>query len=676
VLVAAAALAIAWGGCGSKKPACGGAGAMRTPNGQACACADDCQSGFCASGVCCDSACTGACDACDLTATPGTCSPVPAGEASRPSGACAASGAESCGLDGTCDGKGACRRHPLGTVCRAGSCEGASIVGIYICDGEGACKPGPATICAPFGCDASMGACFSTCQADSDCASGQKCQDASCGKKPRGAVCAADTECASNACADGVCCNVACDGPCVSCNQVGRIGTCWSTEAGTRDTRGICVNQGLASCNQTGTCDGFGACAKYPAETICSAPLCGTDDVTLPRTCDGAGTCRPAVVRSCGPYRCADGACNVRCSGDADCQPGQFCVSGSCGPKPDGQPCGAASECASNHCVDGVCCADACEGPCRSCALASAPGKCTPVSAGAADPRRTCADQGARSCGTDGVCDGAGACRNYRAQTACADESCSGNVYTPAGACDGAGRCVVPDTIQCMPFACNGPRCYETCASDANCSPGNVCNGNSCGKKPNGAFCSAGGECASTVCAQGVCCAGACSGICVSCALSPGMGTCNPVPPGGVDPTRTCADSGAGTCGTTGFCDGGGACATRALGTSCTGGATCVDGVCCAATGCGVCQACNLAGSEGHCANAGTSTACGTASCSGAMYTAVGTCDGAGACAQTTSSCGNYVCGPDGMCLADCNDDGACAPGATCQNGACAAATQ
>jgi hypothetical protein len=56
------------------------------------------------------------------------------------------------------------------------------------------------------------------------------------------------------------------------------------------------------------------------------------------------------------------------------------------------------------------------------------------------------------------------------------------------------------------------------------------------------------------------------------------------------------------------------------------------------------------------------------------MYTAVGTCDGAGACAQVTSTCGNYLCGTDGMCLDACTDDGACAPGATCQGGACSPA--
>ena len=44
--------------------------------GGACDEASDCASGFCVKGICCNTACTGQCEACDLAATPGTCSPA------------------------------------------------------------------------------------------------------------------------------------------------------------------------------------------------------------------------------------------------------------------------------------------------------------------------------------------------------------------------------------------------------------------------------------------------------------------------------------------------------------------------------------------------------------------------------------------------------------------------
>jgi hypothetical protein len=89
------------------------------------------------------------------------------------------------------------------------------------------------------------------------------------------------------------------------------------------------------------------------------------------------------------------------------------------GPAPldDGAACGQNGACRSGHCVDGLCCEDTCEGSCHTCG--ATPGKCTPVSAGGADPRGVCVDEGAATCGTNGLCDGAGACQHHPA-SACA----------------------------------------------------------------------------------------------------------------------------------------------------------------------------------------------------------------------------------------------------------------
>jgi hypothetical protein len=92
-------------------------------SGSLCATADDCDTGFCADGVCCESACAGPCDVCSVAAgssADGVCRPAPAGtsggcpshvacdglQAGCPA-TCAASGAPACEAGYECVG-GAC----------------------------------------------------------------------------------------------------------------------------------------------------------------------------------------------------------------------------------------------------------------------------------------------------------------------------------------------------------------------------------------------------------------------------------------------------------------------------------------------------------------------------------------------------------------------------------------
>jgi hypothetical protein len=75
----------------------------------------------------------------------------------------------------------------------------------------------------------------------------------------------------------------------------------------------------------------------------------------------------------------------------------------------NGVACAAATECASEFCVDGVCCDRACEGTCLSCLSAStslSDGTCGPARAGL-DPKGQC-ERSSDPCGNDGECDGAG----------------------------------------------------------------------------------------------------------------------------------------------------------------------------------------------------------------------------------------------------------------------------
>jgi hypothetical protein len=79
-----------------------------------------------------------------------------------------------------------------------------------------------------------------------------------------------------------------------------------------------------------------------------------------------------------------------------------------------GISCTVDTECRSGFCVDGVCCSSVCTGACLSCTVMGSVGQCIPAEIGT-DPRDQCPDQGLGTCGTDGVCDGAGACRKYPA---------------------------------------------------------------------------------------------------------------------------------------------------------------------------------------------------------------------------------------------------------------------
>jgi hypothetical protein len=90
----------------------------------------------------------------------------------------------------------------------------------------------------------------------------------------------------------------------------------------------------------------------------------------------------------------------------------------------EGSQCTAAAACASGFCVDGVCCTSACAGTCMTCAAAGSLGTCTQAEVGT-DPRDECPDETAATCGRDGVCDGAGACRKYAQGTICAAPSCT-----------------------------------------------------------------------------------------------------------------------------------------------------------------------------------------------------------------------------------------------------------
>ena len=46
-------------------------------------------------------------------------------------------------------------------------------------------------------------------------------------------------------------------------------------------------------------CDGSGACALYPAETVCAAPVCEDGNVRGESLCNGTGSCDAGTLTTC-----------------------------------------------------------------------------------------------------------------------------------------------------------------------------------------------------------------------------------------------------------------------------------------------------------------------------------------------------------------------------------------
>jgi hypothetical protein len=304
--------------------------------------------------------------------------------------------------------------------------------------------------------------------------------DAAPAGKANGDTCSQSSECASSFCADGICCDTACTGKCLACNLVGSAGTCMPIPAGYAAPSGDCAAQPASGCGDDGTCDGAGACRKYPTGTECTPASCASGKVMSSATCDGRGTCVAGALIDCAPFLCdpASTRCYQSCTSSGQCAPGRTCdASGLCGLKPLGARCSGSSECNGGAvCANGVCCSTACDRSCFLCNLPGREGLCTAVPAGSLDPKGLCVDGGKASCGDNGLCDGAGACQRYPLGAVCLPQACGGTAgkqVVPAKTCDSAGACSGPAPTSCAnKFACvpDAGTCYVApCTADDQC---------------------------------------------------------------------------------------------------------------------------------------------------------------------------------------------------------------
>ena len=208
-------------GCGG---GAGALGACKLQVGQPCVLNAQCATALCADGVCCESACAGPCVSCNQPGLAGRCSAVVLG-VPDPHGVCVATSPATCGLDGRCDGSGACRKYYVSTVCAAETCSGGIYSPLRICDGAGTCLPPTYMSCAPYTCITGANRCGLSCTDDPQCTSGAVCRNGVC-QRPADPPPCVSTSCPSGICAQGVCCATACQGPCNSCALPGTAGIC------------------------------------------------------------------------------------------------------------------------------------------------------------------------------------------------------------------------------------------------------------------------------------------------------------------------------------------------------------------------------------------------------------------------------------------------------------------
>ena len=422
-------------------------------NGDDCSLDAECSSGFCVEGKCCDSRCDAACQSCrasDKASGPdGTCGPIAGGN------------------------------DPLDDC---GSCE--------VCDGAGACGPAaagtdPENDCIDSGSPA--------CRENGFCDGAGSCQMYSQSSNCAPTACSSNSECASNFCVEGVCCDSACGGDCVTClaskkdPSAGPSGVCEPIAPGTDPDDDCEEGPGFpTSCLADGMCDGAGACRVFAETTVaCGATSCSGNFV-VGQLCNGGGTCAQAQV-SCDPYKCSGDACLDTCTDNNDCIAGAFCsAQGTCSQKlVDGSMCSAGQECQSGFCVDGFCCNSACTGQCEACDITPNEGTCGPVSG---DPR------GSRpECGGDDECGGScngvnpNECTFEPAGTACGDAGCEGGV-AKTFECNGQGSCSARPDDLCAPYVCAAGACLTSCQEDDECASGFVCDDTSaCSPAPDAA---------------------------------------------------------------------------------------------------------------------------------------------------------------------------------------------
>jgi MYXO-CTERM domain-containing protein len=671
----------------------GGTCAAKLAPGAVCTTLNQCLSGICVDGRCCQTACNGTCQACANTS--GTCTNYsaytdPVDECTH---TCNGNGAcwDSCTLDTHCASNFYCNtgtskctpKIANGQKCTvAGQCSSGNCVDTYCCNTacgaacdacngldrlwpaspNGTCSIAPNTYAGDpscsnhLRCSGTTAACLASCSTDANCDAGYYCSGTTCvQKKGNGVSCTAGTQCSSTFCVDSYCCDDLCGAKCQACNVSGNLGVC-TTFAAYSDPENEC-----------------------------------------PNTCNGST------------------ACWNSCINDTHCSSGTFCQNNTCsGQKPNGSVCGGGNECASGKCVDSTCCDEVCTGTCQACNIAPSAGVCTTYSA-YTDPDSECLHtcSGGASCWSDCKTDGDCGPGYYCSGTTCAAKQVNGNTCTAANECangncvDGVccdtpcsatcQACSQPGNLgtcttftaftdpgdECTHTCSGGTSCWTTCVNDTHCASGHYCKSGDCVvKEVNGAACSANVVCASNNCVDGVCCDTACNGQCDACdGATKGWsgavnGTCAMGPNGFAGepacPGQPCIGASADCevicttdteCVNGFYCDSAGKCkAQKSQGMACDPKA----GLGCLEAGCRIC-------STNNCVD----NVCCDTPCAGACDECVsqgGKCAFAAKGSPGDPQCAPFTCtGGSDTCPSSCSSDAECVGPSYCDAGVCKA---
>jgi hypothetical protein len=295
--------------------------------GLACDEASDCASGFCVGGLCCNTACAGQCEACDLTGTVGTCSP-------RPSGAVCDDG-DACTRTDACDGAGRCVGSDS-VVCTA----------LDLCHDVGTCDPTTGVCSNPDKPDGTP------CNDDNACTVGDTCQAGEC-------IVGSPRQCLNT---HGLCVTVSC-APAAGCVETPvAYGTpcldffkCDGNEI--CDGAGNCIEGTPVTCDACNACDpGTGTCVPANNGASCSGDgnLCYGRFVCDGGACVGADPVECAAAAPChdeGVCDPATGLCSNPNSANGTACDGGLCCDGTCSAcgcgLPLGSPCSDPFQCCS-----------------------------------------------------------------------------------------------------------------------------------------------------------------------------------------------------------------------------------------------------------------------------------------------------------------------------------------
>ncbi len=456
--------------------ACNGMGGCDYPTGAVCNTCTRCDnqgrcSDFVPAGTDPDDECP-VCQTC--SGSQSSCVAVPAGQ--DPINDCQSYDQFTCGLDGACDGFGACRKWPQGTPCGTASCNAGTEVRADTCDGQGECVDGGVFQCAPYRC-ADAEHCAQSCQAHSVCVTQAYCSNSGTCEPDLGDGSSCDGVVYPGLLDDSACMG----GYCFDDDFDGSGAFCTSNPSGCVHD-GELFNSGYTLCSGDDwfkTC--LGGVDGWSQETSCSSGVCDAgagpgSGVRQVGRCDSGpgGGCSSECV-SCEPFLADGASCKSSCSSDSDCWPSYECSANKCVlPEGIGDLCESQSDCTAGICVDGRCCADACSGPCMACNLPGKPGICSPVPVGT-DPDDECPADDVSTCGSMGSCDGSGACSLWPQGQLCMDAHCEGESFLSESFCDGAGHCVPSEQQDCTPGVCTESGCQNDCSSHEDCQVSAFC---------------------------------------------------------------------------------------------------------------------------------------------------------------------------------------------------------